>query len=899
MLKSVHYDFSKTNKIVKSAPNILIVDDSDSNIAFLEIVFRELNVNIITAESGLQALEKVKKHKISLALIDIIMPNMNGFELAMKINEDKSLKNIPVLFITASYSSKEIITEGFKCGAVDFLFKPFDIQLLISKIKMFLELFTYQEQLLQSEKILSEKQNILNEAQSLAHVGSWKWDLSSNTALWSDEMYRIFDLNPDTYDDKPESLLKIIHPDDKDSFAKNMEENIQSGNTTPLEYRIIRSDGEVRTIFAKGRTIFNTEGIHTEIVGTVMDITERKRAEETLTASKEYLHKIINTAASPIFVKDDKHNFCLVNDAFCTLLNLPEEKIINTTGYDYFPKEQLRVFFAKDQEVFNTGEENINEEFLTDGMGKIRTIVTRKTLYTDLSGNKFLVGVINDITDRKQIENKLRESEELFKSVVYNSSDLTTLTDDNGVLTYISPQCENVLGFPKDKFIGKTMPDIIHPDDRIKVKQAWEQVLLKSEHLREFEYRIIDDEGKVRLVSHSAKMILHNNKILGMQSTIRNVTERKLVEEALIKSEEIYRTLLKASPDGIVVANMEGVITDVSEMALEIYGTNDSADLIGRNIWELFPADSIDKAKDVVNRTLTEGIVQNVEIFLATKKHSPIITEISITLIQDQTGSPMSFMITVRDISNRKKIEKQKMHTERMVALGEMATGIAHEINQPLNNMSLVLDNVMLEYSKEKTIDESYFKLKSEKIYKNIDRIKNIIENFRLFTRADNQEIFSTFSINNSILEAISIVYEQVRNRNINIETQLEDNIPFINGNSYKFEQVMLNLILNAKDALVEKRDTLQENYTMVIDITTYTESGSLVIKVHDNGTGIKSEDIDNIMLPFYTTKEEGKGTGLGLSISYGIVRELNGTIDIETAISEGTTIKITLPVNN
>lgn len=239
---------------MKAAPNILIVDDSEANISFLEIVFRELNANIITTESGIEALKVVKKYKISLALIDIIMPTMNGFELATKINEDKSIKNIPIVFITASYSSKEIITEGFRCGAVDFIFKPFDIQLLISKINMFLELFAYQEQLLMSEKVLSEKQNTLNEAQSLAHVGSWKWDMATNSVSWSDEIFRIFDLNPDTYDGKPESLLKIIHPDDKDSFRSNMEQNILSGNTIPLEYRIIRTDGEVRTLFAKGKT---------------------------------------------------------------------------------------------------------------------------------------------------------------------------------------------------------------------------------------------------------------------------------------------------------------------------------------------------------------------------------------------------------------------------------------------------------------------------------------------------------------------------------------------------------------------------------------------------------------------------------------------------------------------
>ncbi len=139
------------------------------------------------------------------------------------------------------------------------------------------------------------------------------------------------------------------------------------------------------------------------------DITGRKKAEEALQASKDYLEKIINSVALPIFVKDDKHKFCLVNEALCSLLNLPIDKIIGTTGSGYLKEEQFKVFIAKDQEVFLTGLENINEESLSDPTGKIRSYVTRKTLYTDYKGNKFLVGVSYDLTERKQAEKELKK----------------------------------------------------------------------------------------------------------------------------------------------------------------------------------------------------------------------------------------------------------------------------------------------------------------------------------------------------------------------------------------------------------------------------------------------------------------------------------------------------------
>jgi PAS domain S-box-containing protein len=168
----------------------------------------------------------------------------------------------------------------------------------------------------------------------------------------------------------------------------------------------------------------------------------RKKAEEELKASKDFLDKIINSVASPIFVKDDQHKFCLVNDALCSLLKLPVEKLIGTTGYEYFPEEQMKEFLAKDIEVLNTGNENINEEVLTDGTGKIQNIVTKKTLYTDANGKKYLVGVINDITENRKKENDLiisekhaQESDRLKSAFLANMSH-EIRTPMNGILGF-------------------------------------------------------------------------------------------------------------------------------------------------------------------------------------------------------------------------------------------------------------------------------------------------------------------------------------------------------------------------------------------------------------------------------------------------------------------------------
>ncbi|RTY81647.1 GHKL domain-containing protein [Flavobacterium sp. ZB4P23] len=252
-------------------------------------------------------------------------------------------------------------------------------------------------------------------------------------------------------------------------------------------------------------------------------------------------------------------------------------------------------------------------------------------------------------------------------------------------------------------------------------------------------------------------------------------------------------------------------------------------------------------------------------------------------------------MIIIRDISQRKKIEAKQLHADRMANLGEMATGIAHEINQPLNIISMVMDKILFESAKTETINIEFLENKSSKIFENIIRIRNIIDHIRAFSRNDSDYILTAFDINSSIENAVTISIEQLKHLGINLNLQLDKQIPHIVGNTYKFEQVIINLLANAKDAIEEKQSIQEDYFETLIGIRTYQQNQFLIVEVTDNGIGIGNDDINNILLPFYTTKDEGKGTGVGLSICYQIIKEMNGTIDITSDHFYGTKIKLVL----
>ncbi len=891
---------------METLPNLLIVDDTEENLFFLESVIRKIKVTLIRALSGTEALEKTHGIDLALAIIDVNMPVMNGYELAVRINLTRSKEKVPIIFITASHLAEKDTIKGYDSGAVDYIFKPFNYTFLHSKIDVFLDLYNQKSKISKdavmlkkshealfsvykalqkseekyrnyidrapdgvfvtketgkyievnhaasritgytkaellkmsmpdffpkeyfaggmasferlfetgklstdmpfrhkngtirwwaletvkydakrfllfakditrrkhTEEILKNSEENLAEAQRIAHIGSWEWDMTLNTVKWSKEMFRIFDIDAATYDENPEALIKVLHPDDVVSFTNSMRDNLSEGKSLVLEYRVIHRDGSVHHMLASGRVYFNEAGKPNKSIGTVLDITERKHAEDAL-----------------------------------------------------------------------------------------------------------------------------RKSETLFKSVVNNNHDLTTLTDKDGRTIFLSPQCENVLGYPPEVFLGKQFPNIIHPDDNERCKLKWEQVLNEGLELKEYEYRIVDSSGATRWVSHSAKMVTIDESILGMQNNIRDITPQKKAQDAIKVSEGKYRTMLNASPDGIFLINMDGMITEVSDIGLELFGADTKHDLVGMDFSIFVPADEKKSVTDIFERTINEGLTQNIGLKITKKNQSVFAAEISATLIQGPDGVPLSFMFIIRDISMRKKMETKQIHADRMANLGQMAAGIAHEINQPLNIISMVVDKILFESAKTDSINLDFFKKKADKIFENITRMKNIIDHIRAFSRSQEEYVSTAFDINTSIENATSMIAEQFKHLGINLNIQRDIQIPQISGNTYKFEQVVLKLLVNAKDALIEKKNKQPDFTEMTIDIKTYSENRFLIVEVADNGIGISSDDIQHIILPFYTTKDEGKGTGLGLTICYQIIKEMGGTIEIISDGIQGTKIKLLLEI--
>ena len=301
-------------------------------------------------------------------------------------------------------------------------------------------------------------------------------------------------------------------------------------------------DGQLRLLAWWCRALKDAQGTVIGALSTARDITDRRRAEDELRSARAFLDSVINAIADPVFVKDDQRRFVLVNDALCAIVGRPREGLLGEDGDDMFPKEQVEVFRKMDAGVLDTGEENVNEELISNSSSaEVRTIVTRKTSYVDPAGKRFLVGVIRDITERKRAEEALRESEERTTIAFRSIPDGLVISHmENGKIVEVNDGWHKVFGYSREEVIGKSALALKLFADSADRERAM-ALLRRQGSLRDFEVQIRQKSGALNTVLLSIEIL----QIQGEQyllAVIQDINERKRAEKK-IKSqlEELQR----------------------------------------------------------------------------------------------------------------------------------------------------------------------------------------------------------------------------------------------------------------------------------------------------------------------------------------------------------------------
>jgi PAS domain S-box-containing protein len=380
----------------------------------------------------------------------------------------------------------------------------------------------------------------------------------------------------------------------------------------------------------------------------------------------------------------------------------------------------------------------------------------------------------------------------------------------------------------------------------------------------------------------------------------RRIVERRRAEEALIaskaqlrESEGKYRTIFDSTPNSIFILEQGSYeIFDVNERALEIYGY-EREELIGKSFIDLGAyryREGVLSSKDDEPSTLS-SVYPNIGHY----KKDGTAFYVNVYAIQSKRGSKFGIVAVTVDITESLAKESQLIQASKMSTLGEMASAVAHELNQPLSAIQIGADlihNVVEQDGKGwDDMPEVSSHMKEQ-----VDRAVRIINHLREFGRKSEIQK-EKVNINHPIKGVFTLLGQQLELRGIKVLLDLEDDLPLIMGDTNRLEQVFINLVVNSRNAMERKKgEFARGEVESILTVRSFQENGRVVVTVTDTGTGIPDDLKDKIFEPFFTTREVGKGTGLGLSISYGIIKDYDGTIEVESELGKGATFKLTFP---
>jgi PAS domain S-box-containing protein len=383
-----------------------------------------------------------------------------------------------------------------------------------------------------------------------------------------------------------------------------------------------------------------------------------------------------------------------------------------------------------------------------------------------------------------------------------------------------------------------------------------------------------EDTSLLRAISGYVAVAIENALLLEEQA-------RRAKELARLK--DFNENIIESISVGVMVVNLHGRITNWNGALEQIYGLK-REEVIGRRIAEVFQSEMLRALRDLMGRgEWREGEPSNIYKFRAqTPDGRDLTLNISLAALQSKTAEIEGSLIAIEDVTERVGLEAQLQQSEKLSSIGLLAAGVAHEVNTPLAGISSYSQMLM-----QQIPDNDPRRQLLEKIYRQTSRASSIVNNLLNFSRVTEAR-YAPVSLNRVIDDTIQLLEAQLRNTEIEVVRSYDDGLPLAFGDGPKLQQVLMNLILNARDAMPHGGR---------LEISTQADEDSAVVEIRDTGLGIAPEHLAKIYDPFFTTKQIGKGTGLGLAVSYGIVRDHGGHINVESKLGEGTRFQITLPL--
>ena len=491
---------------------------------------------------------------------------------------------------------------------------------------------------------------------------------------------------------------------------------------------------------------------------------------------------------------------------------------------------------------------------------------------------------------RLKAEAALIRREDYFRTLTENSLDVLTILSRDGVFQYNSPSIKFVLGYEPAELAGQNAFELVHPDDLAGALKTFEEALNNPDRRVIYEFRYRRRDGSWCHLEVVGQNRLTDSQIAGIVLNSRDVSERKRAEARLL----LQGAALESAANAIVITDRGGVCTWVNQAFTRLTGYP-AQEVIGQNL-RLLKSDKHDQAfyRNMWETVLAKRVWTS-EMINRRKDGSFYTEEATITPVCDGHGDITHFIAVKQDITVRKELESQLRQSQKMDAVGQLAGGVAHDFN---NQLVVIGGNAELALMNTEALNDELRTCLSQ-ILAASKRAGNLVRQLLSFSRKQAMEV-QTVSLN-VVVGELTKMLKRILSERIDLQCKFQAQLPFIRADIGMMEQVLVNLAINARDAMSRGGHLVISTETATFDDKTLhadARQGRFVrLSVADNGTGIAPEHLPHIFEPFFTTKERDKGTGLGLSIVYGIVKQHQGWIEVDTNVGTGTTFHIFLPI--
>ncbi|MGH9532406.1 MAG: PAS domain S-box protein, partial [Terriglobales bacterium] len=860
----------------RSGPlRLLLLDDqpADAELALLELERAGYQISAEVTQNLEDFSARLRTNFYDLVLSDYNLGEWTGMDAFSVLKHLE--RDTPFVLLSGSVGDEQAVN-CVKQGVTDFVLKDNLVRLPLAVRRALEERALRAEQVLAQEALRESEERYRTVAET-AGDAIITIDGRSAIRFANRATEKIFGYSP------AELLgqeLTILMPEAvRDAHRSGIRRYLETGEKR-LSWRATQVTGRHRSgrevpleiAFAEFR-----EKNQRFFTGIIRDISERKQAEEALRQSHALLHGVAEGTSDAIFVKDLEGRYLLCNSACAATLGHPHDQILGKTDADLLDPETARNFMQGDRRALLAGTNQTSEEHQV-GEGSGRFYLATKAPYRDGQGRVAgIIGISRDITERKREQEALRQSEEKFAKAFDSSPTAISIsTLREGRYVDVNDSFLQMTGYQRSEIVGRTAAETgmwIHPETRASLVAA----LNRQGKVLDFDFLFRAKNGEERFGALSAEVIQVGGERC-LLANVRDDTERRRAEQALFESQRQYESLVN-SVDGIVWEADAATLcfTFVSQQAERLLGYPLEQWRSESDFWKshIHPEDRQWAIEECL-RAIAEQRDHNFEYRMLAADGRTVWLRDMVSQVDDN-GTPKLRGLMV-DVTQQREMEQQFRQAQKMEAVGQLAGGVAHDFN----NLLMVIRGYC-ELMLDRLEAQSVVRTQAEGIMQAAQRASSVTRQLLAFSR---KQVLSPKVLDlNDVVSDVSKMLLRLIGEDIELQVVKTSDLGRVKADPGQIEQVIVNLAVNARDAMpnggkltLETRDVELDNSYARHHIS--VQPGAYVLlAVTDNGMGMDAETRSRVFEPFFTTKEQGKGTGLGLATVYGIVKQSGGYI--------------------